>query len=1529
MSGPQRRQLEMASEQAALQSDQDKTERAIQGYDFLQSGLVPPELAEQALAIGAPSLNAVPGVRKSVAEAASGMTSPVNLAMLTGGGAASQIPRIGGAVMRGIAGGFAADIATHMPELGTAAGEASVTGTPEEQQKAFTDIGISATMGGLAGAGTFARGPSIPSEIKRTVERGVDAGLNKSAAAALKAADKPPIIESVSEVPNVIKETSVPEPGREAIPATPPRSEQPAPAVQVGEARGPDAGVGVSKTATAEQVAAFTADQMREFSDGLRKSGRTPTDESFALGRTITTPEQLAQLKAHEAAAKAEFDAALAAENSEALSPLSSKKQFFTEAIEEAVGASPFKGEDGQKFAEKMAEGKLANAPEAPAAEAVKPEPPKAAELTPDVIETTPLDPQSGAPIEAVTPKPSESINTGALQEVGMGAMKAGELDPPKPFKTSNKNATVDAERKERGLPPMMDLERRTNQSAWDEAMRRIDERPESQDALIAELAEQPRALTPEENAMVTHRRIDLRNEYEKALHRWKKAFESDDMALAAEESQRVKDWSSKLSDLEDVTKATGAESGRSLQARKMMANEDFTLAAMELRAMEAKGGPLSAQEHIELIKAQEKITDLQRKIDALEAGREGKEVETQAAETMKDVEREAKTKRDPKAASEETITGRIKAKFEKGEQAAITPLVQQLARMLWERGVRTQKGMIDGLHDILKTIDPEFTRDQTQRAFSGYGDFRALSKTEIDVGLRDLKGQTQQVLKIEALEARKPLEKTGVERRTPSDEERRLIKQVNELKRKYGVVVTDPATQLKSALQSRKTYYEHRIADLKHEIATRERIVKTKSPSPRDAELDLMIAEKDRLQAEHDSIFPKAEITDAQRLQQAIAAAERSLAQWEVRLTNAEKGVFDSREPGRKVTSPELESIRAEAAAIREHVKELHDLDAAVVEQKRAASLESQKATLEKDIAEQERKLREGDLKAAGQRQNRPADPLLEELMQKRDDLNKQLAEARKKPADQKYAESQQRQLDKLNKSIAEREAKVAAGDLSPSGTPRINRPLPPELEQAKQRLEAVNKQISDMRKAATAKTPEQIALQSLKTRMATQTVQFRKRLAEKDFAKRERKPVVLDAEANKLKAELDAAKQDFQTGLEQDRWARMSVFDKTKRKIGDVYDAARALMTTGEFSFILRQGKLATLSHPIRTAKALPDMFRALLASDVKAREIDAAVHNHPDAPAARTAKLHLVDEGVSMHKAEEILMGRWVGKIPVVKNFNHAAQVFLNRVRFDMWQGMRKSLSKSGEPTLLEDKQIAMFVNESTGRGGMGKVEPAAVALGRVFFSPRYAVSRWQLAAGHSLWGGTMRTRRIIATEYARSIMGLGLYYTALQMLFSDGEEKGTVELDPRSTDFGKVKIGDTRLDPLAGLSQAIVYASRTGAGEKKTMSGKVVPIRGEDVKFGGDKWSDITARYIRGKLHPVPAAVANLFDGTDLGGDEATVINQTQNMVAPITYVDIYTALREQDLDDGTALALLALLGEGLQTYEKKEKSEPKP
>lgn len=424
---------------------------------------------------------------------------------------------------------------------------------------------------------------------------------------------------------------------------------------------------------------------------------------------------------------------------------------------------------------------------------------------------------------------------------------------------------------------------------------------------------------------------------------------------------------------------------------------------------------------------------------------------------------------------------------------------------------------------------------------------------------------------------------------------------------------------------------------------------------------------------------------------------------------------------------------------------------------------------------------------------------------------------------------------------------------------------------------------------------------------------------------------------------AKSEKAKGDFDNLLAKDRDELLTGLQRVGRQTLGVYDAARNLMTTGELSFVLRQGKIAAASHPILTAKALPKAFQALFGDELTARALDIQTRNEPMAAQAIKNGVHFVEEGAALSKREEAFASKLADKLPALRNFNQAGRVFLNKVRVDLY----KAMAGDRELTPEQGKALATYVNEATGRGSLGSLERSAVTMGRVFFAPRYVASRIQYAVGHSMWGGDLTTRRIIAKEYAKTLVGLGVYYAsltaALDALTEDDKKKPTIESDPRSTDFGKIKMGNTRLDPLAGLAQVIVFGSKTGAAtanifarevgakgipEKKTSKGKEVFTSGPNTPYGGQKWTDVASSFVRSKLHPIPGAIANLYNGTDLANQPVTLKSEAGKMVAPLTYIDIYEALEEQDLPAGAALSLLAFLGEGLQTYDATRK-KPTP
>lgn len=282
----------------------------------------------------------------------------------------------------------------------------------------------------------------------------------------------------------------------------------------------------------------------------------------------------------------------------------------------------------------------------------------------------------------------------------------------------------------------------------------------------------------------------------------------------------------------------------------------------------------------------------------------------------------------------------------------------------------------------------------------------------------------------------------------------------------------------------------------------------------------------------------------------------------------------------------------------------------------------------------------------------------------------------------------------------------------------------------------------------------------------------------------------------------------------------------------------------------------------------------------------------------------------------------MSRWAGKIPVVAGTQRAHSAFLNKLRADSFDVLAKTLvRRQNELTPERARDIANFLNVSTGRGSLGvRGDSALVVLNTAFFAPRWVASRFQLLIGQPLWKPIGRKDwpmvRLIAEEYGKFFIAIGVIYGLWGM--AGGEE---VETDSRSSDFGKLRVGETRVDLMAGLQQQTVLLSRLGSGETKKRSGKIVPIRGEDIPFRGDTSASAIGNFLRTKLAPMPASTLDLLTGKDVVHRPVTLQSELIDLSTPLAYGDIYKAMVAQGVSEGTALALLAIFGAGVQTYDR--------
>jgi hypothetical protein len=1009
-------------------------------------------------------------------------------------------------------------------------------------------------------------------------------------------------------------------------------------------------------------------------------------------------------------------------------------------------------------------------------------------------------------------------------------------------------------------------------------------------------------------------------------------------------------------------------------------------------------------------------------------------------------------------------ILSKVEAKFEQAKEnteanSDIHSLVQQLARLYVAQGTTELNPLVKQMHEDIKAIAPDITERDVLDAFTGYGRFSTPSENEIEKQVRELKAQGLQIGKLEDLENKKPLKVTGFLRGIMSDTVRRLVAQVNEAKKKFGVVDSASTERhLQSALETRKRYVKNRIADMEAEIKAKKKNIEQRTPGRTDAELEELKARLEVVKAEYKHVFGDPKLSDEARLVRALAAAERNQKVWDERLKAAKEGKFGKLKPGAtKVSSKELEAIQARTEAIREQVKELRYINQALQTEKAQAALERQETEIRQTIKEIEAKLATGDIdaKPSSSRMSRPLVPELEKAQQDLDAVRQRLAQARKakasteslvqqeakikktiedlnariaagdiaakpkaptaprptspaleaakkelkdvrdniadartlarreadtlkkieeikamlkagalgpKTTSAKMArplspnlEQAQQELEDIRKSlsaarkekrdentlakretairkkITEIEARIAAGDISTLKPARkVNRPLSPELETAKQELEAAVKQMAALREAAkTVKTPEQIAMQSLKARMATQTAKLLEKIANGDYAKapkRKQIDISSDKEAMKAAAALQRAKADFNAGLDKYRRENMTAKELALDAAKEVAYVIQQGITSTDISAVFRQAFYLTVNPTnwIKASKAFKVYLDAVWSQEAADRHM-ASLMARENAPLYAKARLRIVDlDETQFSKQEETARGRLANKIPWIKGSNRGFITFLNYMRADTFDKIWNNITIKSESNA---ESVAEGVNTLSGYGTIGprggKANNFLGNISPVIWSPRLLASRMNLLTLKALRVGSGDVRKEFLKEYAGALVGMAALYMLVEAF-----DIGEVDWTSNSSDFGKIKVGNTRIDPLAGMSQLSVLAATAYSGARTLISGKKLIARreqGEKAPYGSPLMDAYIGKFLRSKLRPEIGAVLDALSGENMVGEQLTAAEKAMNFAVPLAYQDFFKIMDEQGIPAGLALQVLSALGVGIQHFEVRKES----
>lgn len=276
---------------------------------------------------------------------------------------------------------------------------------------------------------------------------------------------------------------------------------------------------------------------------------------------------------------------------------------------------------------------------------------------------------------------------------------------------------------------------------------------------------------------------------------------------------------------------------------------------------------------------------------------------------------------------------------------------------------------------------------------------------------------------------------------------------------------------------------------------------------------------------------------------------------------------------------------------------------------------------------------------------------------------------------------------------------------------------------------------------------------------------------------------------------------------------------------------------------------------------------------------------------------------DDAISLR--EEYFVSRWIDRIPVFGRIAEWSErhmnTILNSIRYEI---VDRYVESAGErPSDAELGAYINYVNAATGRGDLNP--GLARGLSPFFFAPRFVKSRFDVFL--SAIGGKSpkpireaiekddpfltakevnkeigRIKRVVAKEALRDIawtVGMGLGAVGLASM-AQGWDMGT---DPEESDFGKLIIGNTRLDVFGGLQQVASLFLRAGAEGANTFE---LRKKTRDADFRDD-----LTRFLWYKGSPIMNTLMSALTGQDVLGNPTPAVQALSESYMPLLWSEV--------------------------------------
>lgn len=374
------------------------------------------------------------------------------------------------------------------------------------------------------------------------------------------------------------------------------------------------------------------------------------------------------------------------------------------------------------------------------------------------------------------------------------------------------------------------------------------------------------------------------------------------------------------------------------------------------------------------------------------------------------------------------------------------------------------------------------------------------------------------------------------------------------------------------------------------------------------------------------------------------------------------------------------------------------------------------------------------------------------------------------------------------------------------------------------------------------------------------------------------------------------------------------------------EIGGATKSFLSTLDNSFFGRQGIKTLYTKPYiwikNFLKSWGDISRVLVGRGFKRVDgmlpIKADIYSRPNALNGRYKKMGL---DISID-GEEAFPSSIPEKIPILGRLFQASEVAFNggamRMRADLADKFIKIAERQGidVDNIEQLKGIGLLSNAMTGRGGLGKGEVLSKEVNALMFSVKFLKSNFDTLTMHFFNKGATAFTRKQAIKNLLSIIGsiAGILGTA-KIINPD-----SVDIDPRSSDFGKIKINDTRIDITGGMGSLITLGSRLiptkhngewGFWQKNSTTGKWTDLTAG--KYGQRTALDVFEDFIEGKLSPMAGLMRDIWKGQNFDREKVNIQNAIKSLTIPISVQQFEDLMKSGE--EGEKILLYMIL-EGL-------------